>query len=99
MLLVEKLSFQALSSKSTIAELSLAENELGVKGAMLAVRKAGLDVERVHVQRGETNTAFISNYCSCLSKRWIFSMGCDNVMTGKTLHLWKSDLTDFTATV
>ena len=35
-----ELLFKALSSKSTIAELSLAENELGVKGAMLAVRKA-----------------------------------------------------------
>ena len=52
LLVVERLSFQALSSKGAITELSLAENQLGVQGAMAVVRKAGPDVERVHVQHG-----------------------------------------------
>ena len=33
---------QALDSKSSITELCLADNELGVKGAMFVIRKVGL---------------------------------------------------------
>ena len=50
---------QALDSKSSITELCLADNELGVKGAMFAMRKAGSDVQGVNGQCGETNMAFI----------------------------------------
>ena len=35
---------QALDSKSSVTELCLADNELGVKGAMFAMMKAGYDV-------------------------------------------------------
>ena len=50
---------QALDSKSSITELCLADNELGVKGAMFAMRKAGSDVQGVNGQCGETNMACI----------------------------------------
>ena len=84
LLVVEKLSFQALSSKRTITELSLAENQLGVQGAMVVVRKAGPDVERVHMQCGESNTSLSSTADACSSsaaKRSCCSTGCDKVMT------------------
>ena len=38
---------QALDSKSSITELCLADNELGVKGAMFVIRKVGSDVQGV----------------------------------------------------
>ena len=50
---------QALDSKSSITELCLADNELGVKGAMFAMRKAGSDVQGVNGQCGEKNMACI----------------------------------------
>ena len=50
---------QALDSKSSVTELCLAYNELGIKGAMLAMRKAGSDVQGVNGQCGETNMACI----------------------------------------
>ena len=50
---------QALDSKSSITELCLADNELGVKGAMFVIRKVGSDVQGVKGRRGETNMAFI----------------------------------------
>ena len=52
---------QALDSKSSVTELCLADNELGLggKGAMLAMRKAGSDVQGVNGKCGETNMAFM----------------------------------------
>ena len=50
---------QALDSKSSVTELCLADNELGVKGAMFVMRKAGYDVQGVNGQCGETNMASI----------------------------------------
>ena len=52
---------QALDSKSSVTELCLADNELGldVKRAMLAMRKAGSDVQGVNGQCGETSMACI----------------------------------------
>ena len=52
---------QALDSKSSVTELCLADNELGldVKGAIFAMRKAGSDVQGVSGQCGETTMAFI----------------------------------------
>ena len=50
-----------LTAKSSVTELCLADNELGLggKGAMLAMRKAGSDVQGVNGQCGETKMAFI----------------------------------------
>ena len=42
---------QALDSKSSITELCLADNGLGVKGAILVVKKAGPDVQSLGSQR------------------------------------------------
>ena len=52
---------QALDSKSSVTELCLADNELGldVKGAMLSMRKAGSHVQGANGQCGETNMACI----------------------------------------
>ena len=43
---------QALDSKSSVTELCLADNQLGGKGAMFAMRKAGSDVQGVNGQCG-----------------------------------------------
>ena len=42
---------QALDSKSSITELCLADNDLGVKGAMFAIRKVGSEVQSSGSQR------------------------------------------------
>ena len=42
---------QALDSKSSITELCLADNEIGVKGAMFVIRKVGSEVQSSGSQR------------------------------------------------
>ena len=42
---------QALDSNSSITELCLADNELGVNGVFFAMRKAGSDVQSLGSQR------------------------------------------------
>ena len=58
-LLVDLWLVRLLTAKAPSPNFCLADNELGVKGAMFVIRKVGSDVQGVKGRCGETNMAFI----------------------------------------